>query len=48
MKQLRGKLSELIKVVNFDGIRCDIKGNSSIREIKGALKRQNEINKQNR
>ena len=43
MKKLWNKLKEALRTVNFDGLRCTIKGDPSIREIMGALKRQKEI-----
>ena len=43
MKKLWGKFKEALYTVNFDGLRCIIKGDPSIREIMGALKRQKEI-----
>ena len=43
MKKLYAKLQDIIKTTNWDGIRCVIKGDPSIREIMTALKRQKEI-----
>lgn len=43
MKKLNAKLQDIIKTTNWDGIRCVIKGDPSIREIMTALKRQKEI-----
>ena len=43
MKNLKAKLQYIIKTTNWDGIRCIVKGDPSIREIMGALKRQKEI-----
>ena len=43
MKTLWNKLKEMLTTVNFDGIRCTIKGDPSIREMMGAFKRQEEI-----
>lgn len=43
MKKLKELLKEMVSTVNFDGLRCTIKGDPSIREIMGALKRQKEI-----
>ena len=43
MKKLKEIIKEMVGTVNFDGLRCTIKGDSSIREIMGALKRQKEI-----
>lgn len=43
MKKLWNKLKEALRTVNFDGLRCTMKGDPSIREIMGALKRQEEI-----
>lgn len=43
MKKLWNKFKEALWTVNFDGLRCTIKGDPSIREIMGALKRQKEI-----
>ena len=41
--EIRKLLQEFIKSTNWDGVRCIIKGDPSIREIMGALKRQNEL-----
>lgn len=43
MKKLKAKLQDIMKVTNWDGIRCIIKADPSIREIMTALKRQKEI-----
>ncbi len=43
MKNLKEKIIELISTANFDGLRCTIKGDPSMREIVDALKRQKEI-----
>jgi len=43
MKERKAKLLGIIKVINWDGIRCFIKGDPSIRDIMTALKRQKEI-----
>lgn len=43
MKKLKEKIREMLSITNFDGLRCTIKGDPSMREIKGALKRQKEI-----
>ena len=43
MKKLWRQFREMLSTVNFDGLRCTIKGDPSMREIIGALKRQNEI-----
>ena len=45
MKKLWEKFKETLRTVNFDGLRCTIKGDPSIREIMCALKRQKEIDK---
>lgn len=45
MKKLWEKFKETLRTVNFDGLRCTMKGDPSIREIVGALKRQEEIEK---
>ena len=45
MKKLWSKFKEALNTINFDGLRCTIKGDPSIREIMGALKRQEEIEK---
>ena len=44
MNKLKAVLQNIIHTTNWDGIRCMIKGDPSIREIMGALKRQKEIN----
>ena len=45
--KIKTLLKEFIKSTNWDGVRCIIKGDPSIREIMGALKRQKELdNKQ--
>ncbi|MBR2403797.1 MAG: hypothetical protein IKB01_13740 [Lachnospiraceae bacterium] len=41
--KIKEALQEFINNTNWDGIRCIIKGDPSIREIMGALKRQKEI-----
>ena len=41
--KIRKLLQEFIKSTNWDGVRCIIKGDPSIMEIMGALKRQNEL-----
>lgn len=43
MDRFKKKLQELVQTVNFDGLRCILKGDPSVREIKEALKRENEI-----
>lgn len=43
MKKLKEKIIEMQSTVNFDGLRCIIKGDPSMREIMSALKRQKEI-----
>lgn len=43
MKKLKVIISDLISNFNFDGLRCTLKGDPSMREIMGALKRQKEI-----
>lgn len=48
MKKLKNLFKELLTTVNFDGFRCTIKSDPSIREIIGALKRQNEIDQATR
>ena len=41
--KIKTLLKELINNTNWDGVRCIIKGDPSIREIMGALKRQKEL-----
>lgn len=48
MKPFLRIFMELLTTVNFDGLRCTIKGDPSIREITEALKRQCEIDSANR
>lgn len=43
MSKIKEVFQDLVKTTNWDGIRCMIKGDPSIREIMGALKRQKEI-----
>ena len=43
MKKLWKLFKEMMTEVNFDGLRCTIKGDPSIREMMGALKRQKEM-----
>ena len=43
MCKIKEVFQNLVKTTNWDGVRCMIKGDPSIREIMGALKRQNEI-----
>ena len=45
MKKLTEIISNLLKDINFDGLRVIIKGDCSIRETVGALRRQEEISK---
>jgi len=45
MSKIKNVFKNFIKTVNWDGIRCTIKGDPSIREIMNALKRQKEIDK---
>ena len=45
MSKIKEAVQNLIKTTNWDGIRCIIKGDPSIREIMGALKRQKEIDR---
>lgn len=46
MKKLWNKVKEGWRTVNFDGLRCVMKGDPSIQEIMGALKRQKEIDQE--
>ena len=48
MKRFWHIFKEVLTTVNFDALRCTIKGDPSIREINGALKRQSEIESANR
>ena len=41
--KIKTLLQKFIKNTNWDGIRCTIKGDPSIREIMSALKRQKEL-----
>lgn len=43
MKHIKQMLINMTNTVNFDGLRCMIKGDCSTREIIGALKREQEI-----
>ena len=43
MKKLWSKFKEALYTINFDGLRCTIKGDPRSREIMGALKRKKEI-----
>lgn len=43
MSKIKEAFQNFTKTTNWDGIRCIIKGDPSIREIMGALKRQKEI-----
>ena len=43
MSRVKTAVQNLIKTTNWEGIRCIIKGDPSMREIVGALKRQKEI-----
>lgn len=47
MKRFWHIFKELLTTVNFDGLRCTIKCDPSMREIIGALNRQNEIDSAN-
>ena len=47
MKRFWHRFKVLLTTVNFDGLRCAIKGDPSTREIMDALKRQSEINRKN-
>ena len=48
MKKLKAIISDFLGIFNFDGLRCTLKGDPSMREIMGALKRQKEIDDNNR
>ena len=43
MKKFWSKLKKNMQVINFDGLRCTIKGDPSIREMIDAFKKQKEI-----
>lgn len=43
MNKAKSALQTIIKTTNWDGIRCTIKCDPSIRDIMDALKRQKEI-----
>ena len=45
MNTIKKTFQSFIKTANWDGIRCIMKSDPSIREIMGALKRQKEIDK---
>lgn len=45
MNALWNLFSEMLTTVNFDGLRCAIKGDPSIRDMMDALKRQKEIDR---
>ena len=45
MKKVQVALQNFIKTTNWDGIRCIIKRDPSIREIMEALKQQKEIDR---
>ena len=45
MKKVQVALQNFIKTTNWDGIRCIIKGDPSVRESMEALKRQKEIDR---
>ena len=45
MSKIKEVFQDFIKTANWDGIRCIMKGDPSIREIMGALKRQKEKDK---
>ena len=45
MKKLCRILREMVAFTNFDGLRCTVKGDPGFREIMGALKRQQEIDR---
>lgn len=47
MKKLRNLFKRMLSTVNFDGLRCTMKGDPSMREIIEALKRQKEIDTHN-
>ena len=47
MKRFWQIFRELLTTVNFDGLRCTIKGDPSMREMIGAVKRQREIDSAN-
>ena len=48
MKKFKAIISDFLRTFNFDGLRCTLKGDPSMREIMGALKRQKEIDDNNR
>ena len=43
MRKLWSMFKEMLTTINFEGLRCIIKGDPSIREIVDAIKRQKEI-----
>ena len=43
MKTLETKIRAVVDTINFDGLRCTMKGDPSIRDIKEALARQKEM-----
>lgn len=45
MKKWQTIWKELLTTVNFDALRCILKGDPSMREITGALKRQNQLDR---
>ena len=45
MSKIKEAFQNFIKTTNWDGVRCMIKGDPSIREIMCALKSQKEIDK---
>ena len=45
MSKIKEVFQNYIRKTNWEGVRCIIKGDPSIREIMDALKRQKEIDK---
>lgn len=43
MKNIKDIITQIVMTTNFDALRITLKGDCSIREIKSALRRQDEI-----
>ena len=47
MKNIKQKILELWREVNFEGLRCTWKANCSIKEMKDAVAKERELAKDN-
>ena len=45
MKNVKQKILELWRGVNFEGLRCALKANCTVKEMKAAVERERELAK---